>query len=74
MSREFAKLFLGNKSSLLMDHVTELTGFFLVKESYQTMSDISVCGDLSNDVIKYNPDLFYYHKISSDISISFMEI
>ena len=62
MSREFAELFLGNKSSLLMDHVTELTVFFLVKGSYRTMGDISVSGDLSNDIIKYNPDLFYYHK------------
>ena len=41
-----------------MDHVTELTGFFLVKESYQTMEDISVSGDLGNNVVKYNPDLF----------------
>ena len=26
------------------------------------MGDISVSGDLSNNIIKYNPDLFYYHK------------
>ena len=45
-----------------MDHVTELTGFFLVKESYQTMGDVSVSGDLSNEVDKYIPDLIYYHK------------
>ena len=45
-----------------MDHVTELTGFFLVKGSYQTMGDKSVSRDLSKDVIKYIPDLFYYHK------------
>ena len=62
MSREFVKLFLGNKSSLLMDHVTELTGFFLVTESYPTMGDISISGDLSNNIIKYDPDLFYDHK------------
>ena len=45
-----------------MDHVTKLTGFFLVTESYPTMGDISVSGYLSNNIIKYNPDLFYYHK------------
>ena len=62
MSREYAKLLLWNNSSLLEDHVTELTGSFLAKESYQTMGDISLSGDLSYDVTKYDPDLFYEHK------------
>ena len=62
MSREFVKLFLGNKSSLLKDHVTELTGFFLVKESYQDNGRLSISGDLSNDVNKYYPDLIYNQK------------
>ena len=62
MSREFAKLFLGNKSSLLMDHVTELTGFFLVKESYQYNGRLSMSRDLSNEVNKYDPNLNYYQK------------
>ena len=45
-----------------MDHVTELTGFFLVKESYQDNGRLSVSGDLSNNVDKYYPDLIYNHK------------
>ena len=45
-----------------MDHVTELTGFFLVKESYQYNGRLSVSRDLSNNINKYNPDLIYYHK------------
>ena len=45
-----------------MDQVTELTGFFLVKESYQENGRLSISGDLSNNINKYNPDLIYYHK------------
>ena len=62
MSREFAKLCLRNKSTLLMDHITELTGFFLVKESYQYNRRLSISGDLSNKVNKCDPDLIYNHK------------
>ena len=45
-----------------MEHVTELTGFFLVKESYQYNGRLSVSGDLSNDINKCDPDLIYNYK------------
>ena len=35
---------------------------FLSQESYPYNGDFSLCGDLSNDVNKYNPDLIYYNK------------
>ena len=60
-SKEFAKLFHGKKSST-EGSCNLIIGFLVVKERYQTMDDISISWDLSNDVIKYDPDLFNNHK------------
>ena len=39
-----------------------MTGYFLVKESYQYNGRLSINGDLSNNINKYYPDLIYNHK------------